>query len=69
MPIQLQRRDGGIDLTHLQPRHENGIGGEHHGLVALPQERSGIRCTRGRFGLGAELDGQVQSYPRRDSIP
>ena len=44
-------------LPFLQPRHQIGVGDQHHALAALPWERPGTYCIGGWVGPRAGLDG------------
>jgi hypothetical protein len=69
MSLQVQR-GGNIASTHVIPRCENGVGGQHDGVVSLhPQKRKFTHYTGGWVGPGAGLDVHKISYYYRDSIP
>ena len=53
--------------THT-PRHQMGVGGQHHAPAALPPGKAGTHCTGGWVGLGAGLGKCGKSRPQRDSI-
>ena len=67
--METQRRNRGIPLLFLYPRHYMRMGGQHHAPAALsPWKKPGAHFTGGRVGTSAVMDGRGKSGPHRESI-